>query len=69
MGSKIASNGIFVITKNIGKLSRKNVYLKNFFVQPMKGELYAFSRKKDGSSGNEGVEKMAPGLIFNLITF
>ena len=65
-GPRIAPNGIFVITKNVGKLSGKNFYFKKFFMEPIEREIGPFLRKgvDRGSSGEEEIKKIAPWLIF-----
>ena len=61
----IAPNGIFVITINIEKFSRNNFCLKNFFAEPIEGEIYVFQRQwMDPLRQREEVEKMPPEIIF-----
>lgn len=44
----VAPNGIFVMTKNLEKLSRKNFNLKNFSVEPIGREIHEFLSKGVG---------------------
>ena len=63
-GAKITPNAIFVETKNLENLSKRNFYLKIFFIELIEEEIRAFLKKEECILEKVGTRKNDTKLIF-----
>ena len=68
-GTKLSSNAIFAITKNVENPSRKKFYSKIFFTEPIEEQIKCTRNKDGGSSEGTRLEKNATRAYFHPNTF